>query len=829
MWPRYFRELCLVLGSCCADCAFRRYVHNLSSSGVTGGIRMFDRFTEDARRVLIAAREECELLQHHTIGTDHLLLGMLADADLIPARVLGEAGITHTSARSAVVQIRGIGEGPTPQDIGFDPSAKVSFEHALREALQLGHDSISPAHLLLGVIRARNGLALSVLQQFGVQPEIIRAAVLREIIGSRGDRRTTDPAMVGGRWGKPSGRGGPGRRASVLDEFGVNLTAQAKEGNLDPLVGRGAEIERVVQVLLRRTKNNPVLVGLPGVGKTAIVAGLAQKIADGSVTEHLVDRQIYSLDLGMLVSGTRFRGDFEERLKKVIAEAASRPEVVLFVDEVHTLVGAGAAEGSLDASSLLKPLLARGELQLIGATTLDEYRKYIEKDKALERRFQPIRVEPPTAEETISILAGLRAAYAEHHHADITDDALRAAVELSSRYVPDRQLPDKAIDLIDEAGARLTVRRVGVADSEEPRCIDAGLVAEVLSDATGIPVTQATTDERAGLLRLEEELHQRVVGQDRAVSALSRAIRRTRAGLKDPRRPGGSFIFLGPTGVGKTELAKALAEVLFGDEAALITLDMSEYMEPHTVSRLLGSPPGYVGHGEGGQLTEAVRRKPFSVVLFDEIEKAHPDVFNSILQVLEDGRLTDAEGRKVDFRNTVLIMTSNLGTAELHKQSVGFTRSSSGVDQRRVEEAAMAALKTHFRPEFLNRIDETVVFHELSKPAVLQIVDLLLERVRTQLGERGLFLEVTAAAKQRLVECGYDPMFGARPLRRAIQRMLEDPLSERLLARDFAEHTTVLVDVGRNSYDEDLVIVGVPSVEEPVPSLPNAGAVASPG
>ena len=658
----------------------------------------------------------------------------------------------------------------------------------------------------------------------------------------------------------------------MLDQFGRNLTQVARDKGLDPVIGRSRETERVMQVLSRRTKNNPVLIGEPGVGKTAIVEGLAQQIASNEVPETIRDKQLYTLDLGALVAGSRYRGDFEERLKKVLKEIKTRGDIILFIDEIHTLVGAGAAEGAIDAASILKPMLARGELQTIGATTLDEYRKHLEKDAALERRFQPIRVEEPTVAHTIEILKGLRERYEEHHRVTITDQALVAAANLADRYISDRHLPDKAIDLIDEAGSRLRIKRMEtppdykelenelaevvrmkkeaveeqrfeeagslrdrekelLSDKEQKEAeikasgvdlfdeVDEESIAEVLSLWTGIPVYKLTEEETAKLLRMEDELHKRVIGQKDAIKAVSQAIRRTRAGLKDPKRPSGSFIFLGPSGVGKTELAKTLAEFLFGDEQSLISLDMSEYMEKHTVSRLVGSPPGYVGYDEGGQLTEAVRRKPFSVVLFDEVEKAHPDVFNTLLQILEEGRLTDSQGRSVDFRNTVLIMTSNLGTADLRKANLGFTKVDEAINYERMKEKVNDALKAHFRPEFLNRIDDTIVFHELSKEEVTTIVDLMIKRVETQLAGQGMGLELTDAVKSYLADKGYDPTLGARPLRRAIQRMIEDPLSERLLNKEFFAGQIIVADVIADPDDPNEQIVSFTGVEgfEPPP------------
>jgi len=660
----------------------------------------------------------------------------------------------------------------------------------------------------------------------------------------------------------------------VLDQFGRNLTQVAREKGLDPVIGRDKEAERVMQVLSRRTKNNPVLIGEPGVGKTAIVEGLAQKIVAGDVPETLKNKHLYTLDLGALVAGSRYRGDFEERLKKVLKEIKTRGDIILFIDELHTLVGAGAAEGAIDAASILKPMLARGELQTIGATTLDEYRKHLEKDAALERRFQPIKVEPPTVAHTIEILKGLRDRYEAFHRITITDQAIVAAANLADRYIADRQLPDKAIDLIDEAGSRLSIKRMetppdyreieekiaGVVEAKKQAVedqdfelagslrdeektlleqkgeleskikadgvdlfdeVDEESIAEVLSMWTGIPVYKLTEEETQKLLRMEDELHKRVIGQEDAVKAVSQAIRRTRAGLKDPKRPGGSFIFLGPSGVGKTELAKTLAEFLFGDEDSLLSLDMSEYQEKHTVSRLVGSPPGYVGYDEGGQLTEAVRRKPFSVVLFDEVEKAHPDVFNTLLQILEEGRLTDSQGRTVDFRNTVIIMTSNLGTADLRKVNVGFTKVDEAVSYERMKETVNDALKAHFRPEFLNRIDETIVFHELSIEEVTEIVDLLIARTTKQLEAQGLGLELTDAAKQWLAKTGYDATLGARPLRRAIQRHVEDALSEKILYKEFHAGEIIIVDVDD---DDSISFTAIEGFEPPKVELADAGA-----
>jgi ATP-dependent Clp protease ATP-binding subunit ClpC len=720
--------------------------------------------------------------------------------------------------------------------------------------------------MLLGLVREGEGVAAQVLQSLGADLPRVRQQVIQLLSGYQG----REP--VGAATGSSGAEQGPGS-SPVLDQFGRNLTQLAREHKLDPVIGREREMERVLQVLSRRTKNNPVLIGEPGVGKTAIVEGLSQKIVANDVPETLKGKQLYTLDLGALVAGSRYRGDFEERLKKVLKEIRTRGDTILFIDELHTLVGAGAAEGAIDAASILKPMLARGELQTIGATTLDEYRKHLEKDAALERRFQPIKVEEPTLAHTIEILKGLRESYEQHHHVTITDQALVAAANLADRYISDRYLPDKAIDLIDEAGSRLRIRRMTtppeynqvetelakireeknaaaarnnlelvekLAEQERTKLerktalekewraegvelfdvVDEDVIAEVLANWTGIPVYKLTEEETAKLLRMEEELHKRIIGQEDAINALSRAIRRTRAGLKDPKRPSGSFIFLGPTGVGKTELAKALAELLFGDENSLIQLDMSEYMEKHTVSRLVGSPPGYVGYEEGGQLTEAVRRKPFAVVLFDEIEKAHPDVFNALLQILEDGRLTDAQGRAVDFKNTVLIMTSNLGTADLRKTQVGFSRSSQAVTYERMKAKVQDALKQHFRPEFLNRIDEVIVFHELVMEEVVQIVDLMIRRLADQLDSQGIGLELTRSAKELVAGRGYEPNLGARPLRRAIQQLIEDPLSEKILWKEFRVGETIIVD----AEDGAIVFKAVDGITPPPVELAGAGA-----
>ena len=820
---------------------------------------MFERFTDRARRVVVLAQEEARLLNHNYIGTEHILLGLIHEGEGVAAKALESLGISLEGVRSQVEEIIGQGGSSPSGHIPFTPRAKKVLELSLREALQLGHNYIGTEHILLGLIREGEGVAAQVLVKLGADLSRVRQQVIQLLSGYSGSGAQGQGsgekagATAGGAGGDtPSG-------SLVLDQFGRNLTQLAKEKKLDPVIGRATETERVMQVLSRRTKNNPVLIGEPGVGKTAIVEGLAQAIAADNVPETLTGKQLYTLDLGALVAGSRYRGDFEERLKKVLKEIRTRGDIILFIDEIHTLVGAGAAEGAIDAASILKPMLARGELQTIGATTLDEYRKHLEKDAALERRFQPVKVEEPSVAHTIEILKGLRDRYEQHHRVTITDQALVAAANLADRYIADRHLPDKAIDLIDEAGSRLRIKRMetpadykeiensiaqvvqqkkdaveaqnfeeagrlrdkekellGEKEAKESEIkasgvdlfdeVDEESIAEVLSMWTGIPVYKLTEEETAKLLRMEEELHRRVIGQEQAVKSVSQAIRRTRAGLKDPKRPSGSFIFLGPSGVGKTELAKTLAEFLFGDEQSMISLDMSEYMEKHTVSRLVGSPPGYVGYEEGGQLTEAVRRKPFSVVLFDEIEKAHPDVFNTLLQILEEGRLTDAQGRSVDFRNTVLIMTSNLGTADLRKANVGFGKSDEAVSYEKMKEKVNDALKAHFRPEFLNRIDETIVFHELSKPEVTIIVDLLIKRTSIQLEAQGIGIELTESAKKLLVDRGYDPTLGARPLRRAIQRLVEDPISERLLYKQFRAGEIIIVDTETDAETNELAM-----------------------
>ena len=786
---------------------------------------MFERFTDRARRVVVLAQEEAKMLNHNYIGTEHILLGLIHDGEGVAAKALEELGISLDAVREQVQDIIGQGQQQPTGHIPFTPRAKKVLELSLREALQLGHSYIGTEHILLGLIREGEGVAAQVLVKLGADLNRVRQQVIQLLSGYQGKEQVA----VGGNDQAPD------KGSQILDQFGRNLTQAARDGKLDPVIGREKEMERVMQILSRRSKNNPVLIGEPGVGKTAVVEGLAQAIVRGDVPETLKDKQLYTLDLGSLIAGSRYRGDFEERLKKVTKEIRTRGDIITFIDEIHTLVGAGAAEGAIDAASILKPLLARGELQTIGATTLDEYRKHFEKDAALERRFQPVQVHEPNLPHTINILKGLRDKYEAFHKVSITDGAIVAAANLADRYVSDRFLPDKAIDLIDEAGARLRlsilsappelrefdekialVRRekeTAIEDQdfeaaaskrdEEKKLlgerlrlekqwragdvaasgtVDEGVIAEVLANATGIPVFKLTEEESSRLIFMEKALHERVIGQEEAISVLAKTIRRTRAGLKDPKRPSGSFIFAGPTGVGKTELAKALAEFLFDDEDALISLDMSEYGEKHTVSRLFGAPPGFVGFEEGGQLTEKVRRKPFSVVLFDEIEKAHPDIFNSLLQILEEGRLTDGQGRVVDFKNTVIIMTTNLGTKDITGGPVGFTLEGNVENSyRAMRGKVVEELKKHFKPEFLNRVDETIVFPQLSQDELLQIVGLFVKRLSERLLDRDMTIEVGEAARKRLIEIGWDPTLGARPLRRAVQQEIEDRLSEEIL------------------------------------------------
>jgi len=825
---------------------------------------MFERFTDRARRVVVLAQEEARMLNHNYIGTEHILLGLIHEGEGVAAKALESLGISLEGVRSQVEEIIGQGQQAPSGHIPFTPRAKKVLELSLREALQLGHNYIGTEHILLGLIREGEGVAAQVLVKLGADLNRVRQQVIQLLSGYQGKEAATSGGPAEG---TPS-------TSLVLDQFGRNLTQAARESKLDPVIGREKEIERVMQVLSRRTKNNPVLIGEPGVGKTAVVEGLAQAIVKGEVPETLKDKQLYTLDLGALVAGSRYRGDFEERLKKVLKEIRTRGDIILFIDELHTLVGAGAAEGAIDAASILKPMLARGELQTIGATTLDEYRKHLEKDAALERRFQPIQVGEPSLAHTIEILKGLRDRYEAHHRVSITDAALVAAATLADRYISDRFLPDKAIDLIDEAGSRMRIRRMtappdlrefderianvrrekesaidsqdfekaaSLRDKEKTLLgekaqrekewkagdmdvvaeVDDEQIAEVLAIWTGIPVFKLTEEETARLLRMESELHRRVIGQEQAIKAVSQAIRRTRAGLKDPKRPGGSFIFAGPSGVGKTELSKTLAEFLFGDEDSLIQLDMSEFMEKHTVSRLVGSPPGYVGYDEGGQLTEKVRRKPFSVVLFDEVEKAHPDVFNTLLQILEDGRLTDSQGRVVDFKNTVIIMTSNLGTRDISKGfNLGFQKDNDKVGAyERMKTKVQDELKQHFRPEFLNRIDDIVVFHQLSEAEIVEIVDLMLARVDQALKNKDMGLEVTSAAKALLAKKGYDPVLGARPLRRTIQRELEDSMSEQILFGSLKAGQIVVVDVEGEGDKAAFTFRGEPKPDS-VPDVP---------
>ena len=821
---------------------------------------MFERFTDRARRVVVLAQDEARGLKHNYIGTEHLLLGLISEGEGVAAKALETMGIKGEAVRASVIEIIGEGEKPVEGHIPFTPRAKRVFELSLREALQLGHNYIGTEHLLLGLLKEGEGVAAQVLTKQGADLAQVRQTVIQMLSGyQRGDDEGRESVGAG-----VGGSGGPERsNSAILEQFGRNLTQAARENKLDPVIGRRVEMERVMQVLSRRTKNNPVLIGEPGVGKTAVVEGLAQAIVHGDVPETIKDKQIYSLDMGSLVAGSRYRGDFEERLKKVLKEIRTRGDIILFIDEIHTLVGAGAAEGSIDAAQMLKPMLARGELQTIGATTNDEYRKYIEKDAALERRFQPVKVEEPSVEETVEILKGLRDRYEAHHRVIITDAAIQAAAELADRYISDRFLPDKAIDLVDEAGARLRIRRMtappelreldekiaevrrnkeaAIDDQdfekaaslrdEESKLSDERKakeeawkggasdeiaevgdqeIAEVLAMSTGIPVVRLTQTETTKLLKMEDELHKRVIGQDEAVKALAQSIRRTRSGLKDPNRPGGSFIFAGPTGVGKTELAKALAEFLFGDEDALIQLDMSEFSEKHTASRLFGAPPGYVGYDEGGQLTEKVRRKPFSVVLFDEVEKAHPDIFNSLLQILEEGRLTDSQGRKVDFKNTVIIMTTNLGPRDINKGVLtGFqTADNSTHDYSRMKSKVAEELKQHFRPEFLNRVDDTIVFPPLTKPEIARIVDLMIAKLAKRMEAQDMRLQLTDEARELLADVGFDPVLGARPLRRAIQREIEDALSERILFGELQPGQVVTVGVSGEGKDRKFTFNG---------------------
>ncbi|MCB0077187.1 MAG: ATP-dependent Clp protease ATP-binding subunit [Anaerolineales bacterium] len=800
----------------------------------------FDRFTKKARRVLSLARDEAKALNHSYIGSEHLLLGLAREGEGVAARVLNDLDINIDDVRRSVEELVGRGKRPASDQPTLTPRTRRVIELAVDEARRLGHSYIGTEHLLLGLVREGNGIAAEVLANLGVSPDTIRRRAT-DILKQEPKQATPSPA------GKASSSKKE-QKSPLMDQLGLDLTEEARQGKLDPVIGRRTEIERMVQILSRRTKNNPALIGEPGVGKTAIVEGLAQQIVNGEVPENLRDKKLWMLDVGSLVAGTIYRGQFEERLKRVVEELKSN-EAIVFIDEVHMLVGAGAAGSAVDAANILKPALARGELQVIGATTLDEYRKHVESDAALERRFQPIQVPEPTIEETIDILRGIKDRYEAHHNLEIEDDAIKAAAHLSARYVPDRHLPDKAIDLIDEASSRVrmyrvprinplrvTIEELGAVRREKESAFqerryqeaadlrdrelalqaqieslrneetgDSGPtvtkedIAEVVAMWTGIPMTHINEEETKRLMNMEDELHQRIVGQHEAIEAISKAVRRARAGLKDPRRPIGSFMFLGPTGVGKTELAKSLAEFMFGSQEALIKLDMSEFMERHNVSRLVGSPPGYVGYEEGGQLTEAVRRRPYSVVLLDEIEKAHPEAFNMLLQIMEDGNLADAKGRRVDFRNVIILLTSNVGAELLQRQAtLGFRRSepsqAAESDYDAMKEKVMDELKRRFRPEFLNRLDSVIVFRSLTRDEITDVVDIMVQNFRTILGERELDIALSDGAKLLLVERGYDPNFGARPLRRAIQQMIVDRISEGLLVGDFQPGDVIHVD-----------------------------------
>lgn len=798
---------------------------------------MFDKFTERAQKVLIYAQEEALRLRHNYIGTEHILLGLVKEGQGIAAQLIKSKGIDLDSLRTAVISMVSMGDEPVDKVLGYTPRTKYIIESSANEARNFNHNYVGTEHLLLALLREGEGVAAQILKAMGITLEYVENELKKRLSEDKSSTKA----------GSSSARK---HNTPNLDQYGRDLTEMAREGKLDPIIGREKETERVIQILSRRTKNNPVLIGDPGVGKTAIAEGLAQKIAEGAVPEILKDKRVVTLDLSAMVAGSKYRGEFEERLKNVMNEIRESKNIILFIDEMHTIIGAGGAEGAIDASNILKPALARGEIQAIGATTLDEYRKHVEKDAALERRFQPVMVGEPTKEETIKILEGLRDKYEAHHKVKITDESIKAAVELSDRYITDRFLPDKAIDLIDEAASRVRIKtftappdvkkleeELASLEKEKAEAINTQNfekaaeirdkeqelkkeleavkkewnekanentltigeeeIAYIVSLWTGIPVTKLAEEESQRLLNLEKILHERVIGQDEAVEAVSKAIKRARVGLKDPKRPVGSFIFLGPTGVGKTELSRALAEVLFGDENAMIRIDMSEYMEKHTVSRLIGSPPGYVGYEEGGQLTEKVRRKPYSVVLLDEIEKAHPDVFNILLQILEDGRLTDGKGRTVDFKNTVVIMTSNVGASTIKRQKVmGFTSSTNEKEEayERMKENVMEELKKNFRPEFLNRIDDVIVFHQLEEEHLKKIVDLMLKSLVKRIKEIDIEIEVTDEAKSLLVKKGFDPVYGARPLRRAIQKMVEDKLSEEMLAGNVKAGSKVLID-----------------------------------
>ncbi|MCK9217423.1 MAG: ATP-dependent Clp protease ATP-binding subunit [Firmicutes bacterium] len=799
---------------------------------------IFDRFTEKAQKVLMLAQEEALKLKHNYIGTEHILLGLLKEGEGVAAQILASKGADIEDIRKKVINAVGVGKEPVKQVIGYTARTKNVIETSVNEARTLGHNYVGTEHLLLALLRERDGIAAQILKVIGISFDNTQSDIVKKI-------GADDNKNIGqGKQNEES------KKTPNLDKYGRDLTELATEGKLDPIIGRDKETQRVIQILSRRTKNNPVLIGDPGVGKTAIAEGLAQKIGEGNVPEILKDKRVVTLDLSSMIAGSKYRGEFEERLKNVMNEIREDKNIILFIDEMHTIIGAGAAEGAIDASNILKPALARGEIQTIGATTIDEYRKYVEKDAALERRFQPVMVEEPSKEETFLILQGLRDKYEAHHKVKITDESLKAAVELSDRYITDRFLPDKAIDLIDEAASRVRImtftappnvkkleeeilslskekeeaincqnfeKAADIRDKEqelkkelenvkkewneksnqqEP-IVGEEEIAHIASDWTGIPVTRLAEEESQRLINLEEILHNRVVGQDEAVSVISKAIKRARVGLKDPKRPVGSFIFLGPTGVGKTELSRALAEVLFGDEEAMARVDMSEYMEKHTVSKLIGSPPGYVGYDEGGQLTEQVRRKPYSVILFDEIEKAHPDVFNILLQILEDGRLTDGKGRTVDFKNTVIIMTSNVGASTIKGQKVmGFTTAKDEKEKayERMKDNLLDELRKSFKPEFINRIDDVIVFHELEKEHLKGIVDLMLKELSKRIEELSIKIKVTDDTKDLLIQKGFDPLYGARPLRRAIQKMIEDKLSEELLAGNVKAGDEVLVD-----------------------------------
>ncbi len=807
----------------------------------------FDKFTERARKVLALAQEEARRFNHNYIGTEHILLGLVREEEGMAARVLSNLGIGLNKIRAAVEFIIGRGEGTSQGDVGLTPRAKRVIELAVDEARFLGHQYIGTEHILLGLLREGEGVAAGVLESLGVTVERVHSEINRILSQTNPQQANSGPR--------------PTTKTPTVDQLGVDLTAAARAGKLDPVIGRMKEIERVIQVLSRRTKNNPVLIGEPGVGKTAIAEAIAHRIGANDVPETLQGKRLLTLDIGSLVAGTKYRGEFEERLKKVIEEIKTAGNCVIFIDEIHTLVGAGAAEGAVDAASILKPSLARGELQCIGATTLDDYRKHIERDAALERRFQPIVVDEPTVDQTVDILRGIKGRYEDYHRLSIEEEALKTAAGLAARYIPDRFLPDKAIDLIDEAASRLRIKRASLPlslneamkalenvrkdkeeaiagqqyeygaelrereielnnkieemrkqwqaelDTEEKVVTDEH-IAEVVCMWTGIPVQRLAADETSRLLQMEEALHKRIVGQDEAIVAIAKSVRRARAGLKDPRRPIGSFLFLGPTGVGKTELVRALSEFMFGSEDALVRLDMSEFMEKHAVARLVGAPPGYVGYEEGGQLTEAVRRKSYSAILLDEIEKAHPDAFNILLQIFDDGHLTDAKGRKVDFRNTIIIMTSNIGSETIRKEStIGFMSRAdeskvAQISYEKMKDKVLEETKKTFRPEFLNRLDGTVVFHALTQDHIRKIVEMMLSQIETQLSEKSIKIEITESAKDLLGEKGYDPAFGARPLRRVIERMVEDPLSEALLEGRFHAGETILID----SQNEEIVL-----------------------